>query len=45
MLYGGAEIFYKKPENSYGYINDEFDETEEKFRRLRNLLKDENSET
>ena len=41
----GAEIFYKKPESSYGYINDELDEIEDKFRRLRNLFKDENNET
>lgn len=41
----GAEIFYKKSENTYGYINDELDVIEDKFRLLRNLLKDKNNET
>ncbi len=41
----GAEIFYKKTENTYGYINDDLDAIEDKFRLLRNLFKDKNNET
>ncbi|MCU1725575.1 antitoxin YezG family protein [Pseudomonas sp. 7P_10.2_Bac1] len=41
----GAEIFYKKSENTYGYINDELHVIEDKFRLLRDLLKDKNNET
>ena len=40
----GAEIFYKKSDRAYGYINDNLDSIEDQFRLLRQLFKNDNNE-